>query len=111
MNSPCTGTEGRTSSRARSTKCSSIKQVSNAGEWNHYRIDLRGLQLKVWLNNILIQDANMDTVTQKVIPHENWKEAVQPLSQRPHRGHIGFQELSELREQLIYRDARIAVLD
>jgi hypothetical protein len=62
----------------------------------------------VWLNDVLIQDANLDTVTQKVIPHEDWKEAVQPLSQRPRRGHIGFQELSE---QLLYRNARIAVLD
>ena len=52
-----------------------IKQVYNAGEWNHYRIDLRGPLLKVWLNDVLIQDANLDTVTQKVIPHEDWKEA------------------------------------
>ncbi len=88
-----------------------IKQVYNPGEWNHYRIDLRGPQLKVWLNDVLIQDANLDTVTQKVIPHEDWKEAVLPLSQRPRRGHIGFQELSELGEQLVYRNARIAVLD
>ena len=88
-----------------------IKQVYNPGEWNHYRIDLRGPQLKVWLNQVLIQDANLDTVTQKVIPHEDWKEAVLPLSQRPRRGHIGFQELSELGEQLVYRNARIAVLN
>jgi hypothetical protein len=88
-----------------------IKQVYNAGEWNHYRIDLRGPQLKVWLNGILIQDANLDTVTQKVIPHEDWKEEVQPLSKRPRRGHIGFQELSELGEQLIYRNAKIAELE
>jgi hypothetical protein len=70
-----------------------------------------GPLLKVWLNEVLIQDANLDTVTQKVIPHKDWKEAVQPLSQRPRRGHIGFQELSELGEQLLYRNARIAVLD
>jgi len=88
-----------------------IKQVYNPGEWNHYKIDLRGPLLKVWLNNVLIQDANLDTVTQKVIPHEDWKEPVPPLSQRPRRGHIGFQELSELGEQLLYRNARIAVLD
>jgi hypothetical protein len=88
-----------------------IKQVYNPGEWNHYRIDLRGAQLKVWLNHVLIQDVNLDTVTQKVIPHEDWKEAVLPLSQRPRRGHIGFQELSELGEQLLYRNARIAILD
>jgi hypothetical protein len=67
--------------------------------------------LKVWLNDILIQDANLDTATQKVIPHEDWKEEVLPLSRRPRRGHIGFQELSELGEQLFYRNARIAVLD
>jgi len=88
-----------------------IKQVYNPGEWNHYRIDLRGPQLKVWLNSVLIQDVNLDTVTQKVIPHEDWKEPVQPLSQRPRRGHIGFQELSELGEQLIYRGARIAEIE
>jgi Domain of Unknown Function (DUF1080) len=88
-----------------------IKQVYNPGEWNHYRIDLRGPQLKVWLNDVLIQDANLDTVTQKIVPHEDWKEPVLPLSQRPHRGHIGFQELSEPGEQLLYRNARIAVLE
>lgn len=88
-----------------------IKQVYNPGEWNRYRIDLRGPQLKVWLNDVLIQDANLDTVTQKIVPHEDWKEPVLPLSQRPHRGHIGFQQLSEPREQLLYRNARIAVLE
>jgi hypothetical protein len=88
-----------------------IKQVYNPGEWNHYRIDLRGPQLKVWLNGTLIQDANLDTVTQAVVPHEDWKEPVLPLSKRPRRGHIGFQELSELGEQLLYRNARIAELN
>jgi len=88
-----------------------IKQVYNPGEWNHYKIDVRGSLLKVWLNNILIQDANLDTVTQKIVPHEDWKEAVLPLSERPHHGHIGFQELSEDGEQLLYRNARIAVLE
>jgi len=87
-----------------------IKQVYNAGEWNHYRIDLRGSYLKVWLNQVLIQDVDLNTVTQKIIPHEDWKEEVVPLSQRPHRGHIGFQELSEAGERLLYRNARIAVL-
>jgi len=88
-----------------------IKQVYNAGEWNHYRIDIRGSKLKVWLNDVLIQDADLDTVTQKITPHEDWKEPVKPLSERPHRGHIGFQELSEEGEQLLYRNARIAVIE
>jgi hypothetical protein len=39
------------------------------------------------------------------------KELVPPLSKRPRHGHIGFQELSALGEQLLYRTARIAVLD
>ena len=44
-------------------------------------------------------------------PARGLEGSVLPLSKRPRRGHIGFQELSEPGEQLLYRNARIAVLD
>jgi hypothetical protein len=34
-----------------------------------------------------------------------------PLSRRPRRGRLGFQDLSNPGEQLLFRNARIAVLD
>lgn len=88
-----------------------IKQVYNPGEWNHYKIDLRGPLVKIWLNQVLIQDTNLDRENHEVTPHEDWKEKVAPLSRRPRRGHIGFQELSENGEQLLYRNAKIRPLE
>jgi hypothetical protein len=88
-----------------------IKQVYNPGEWNHYRIELRGPHVKIWLNDVLIQDTNLDEENHPITPHEDWKEKVVPLSQRRRRGHVGFQELSESGEQLLYRNARIVALE
>jgi hypothetical protein len=88
---------------------SPIKQVYNPGEWNTYRIDARGSRLKVWLNSILVQDVDLDTVHDAVEKHEGGQAL--PLSKRPRRGHIGFQDLSNPGEQLLFRNARIAVLD
>jgi hypothetical protein len=86
-----------------------LKQVYNPGEWNRYRADLRGPQLKVWLNDILVQDADLDRETTPVKTDEGGE--VSSLARRPRRGHIGFQDLSNPGEQLLFRNARIAVLD
>ncbi len=86
-----------------------IKQVYNPGEWNSYKIDARGAQLKVWLNGVLVQDVDLDTLTKPVEKHEGGQAP--PVAQRPRRGHIGFQDLSNPGEQLLFRHARIAVLD
>lgn len=86
-----------------------LKQVYNPGEWNSYRIDARGAHLKVWLNDILIQDVDLDRENAR-IQKDDGGEAL-PLSKRPRRGRIGFQDLSNPGEQLLFRNARIAVLD
>jgi hypothetical protein len=86
-----------------------IKQVYNAGEWNSYRIDARGSLLKVWLNDVLIQDVDLETLVKPVATHEGGVAV--PVAKRPRRGRIGFQDLSNPGEQLLFRNARIAVLD
>jgi hypothetical protein len=85
-----------------------LKQVYNPGEWNSYRIELRGRLLKVWLNNILAQDADLDKETTPVKTEDG---EFPSLSQRPRRGRIGFQDLSNPGEQLLFRNPRIAVLN
>jgi hypothetical protein len=85
-----------------------MKQVYNSGEWNSYKIEARGSLLRVWLNNILIQDVDLETLTKPVVKHEGG-EAL-PLAKRPRRGRIGFQDLSNPGEQLLFRNARIAAL-
>lgn len=84
-----------------------LKQVYNPGEWNAYRIELRGSLLQVWLNNILIQDADLDKETTPVKTEDG---EFPSLSRRPRRGRVGFQDLSNPGEQLLFRNARIAVL-
>jgi hypothetical protein len=86
-----------------------IKQVYNPGEWNSYKIDARGSLLKVWLNNILVQDVDLETLTKPIEKHEGGHAL--PVAKRPRRGRIGFQDLSNPGEQLLFRNARIAVLD
>jgi hypothetical protein len=88
---------------------SPLKQVYNPGDWNHYRIELRSNLLKVWLNNVLVQDADLDKES-TIIKTDDGGDAP-PLSQRPRRGRIGFQDLSNPGEQLLFRSPRIAVLD
>ncbi|HAV65553.1 MAG TPA: hypothetical protein DCY13_24655 [Verrucomicrobiales bacterium] len=85
-----------------------IKQVYRPTEWNRYRVELRGPSLKAWLNGELIQDVNLDQATADVKRH-NGTDAV-PLSQRPRRGHIGFQELSRDGASVMIRGARIREL-
>jgi hypothetical protein len=65
--------------------------------------------IQAWLNGELIQDVNLDEATADVKRHDG-TDAV-PLSERPRRGHIGFQELSREGAHAMIRGARIAELE
>jgi hypothetical protein len=84
-----------------------------AGEWNHYRIEMRGPKVKVWLNRKLVQDVDLDTLTKPAKRHGEGQEILEAPSgaARPRRGHIGFQDLSESGETLLFRAVRIAELN
>jgi hypothetical protein len=80
------------------------------GEWNRYRIEARGPNLKVTLNGKLVQDVNLDKLTQPAKKHGKGEELLDatPGAKRPRRGHIGLQDLSEKGEVLTFRNVRIA---
>jgi len=80
------------------------KQVYKPGEWNRYRITLRGSKVHVVLNGELIQDLDLAGHTEPLTKGE-------PLAKRPRRGHIGFQELSRTGKHVQFRNVRIKVLD
>lgn len=82
------------------------------GEWNHYRIEMRGSKVKVWLNQKLVQDVDLDTLTRPAKRHGEGQELLEamPGALRPRRGHIGFQDLSESGEWLLFRNVQIAEL-
>ena len=60
------------------------------------------------VNGELIQDVNLDEATADVLRHDGTPAV--PLSERPRRGHIGFQELSRDGDHVMIRNARIAEL-
>ena len=68
------------------------KQVYKTTQWNHYKMSFKGPHVKVELNGELIQDVNLDEQHATVKRHDDTDAP--PLKDRPHRGHIGFQELS-----------------
>lgn len=82
------------------------------GEWNHYRVEMRGPKVKVWLNRKLVQDVDLDTLTKPAKRHGEGQELLEatPGAQRPRRGHIGFQDLSESDECIQFRNVQIAEL-
>ena len=83
------------------------------GEWNHYRIEMRGPKVKVWLNQRLVQDVDLDTLTKPAKRHGEGQQLLEALpgAQRPRRGHIGFQDLSESGEMILFRNVQIAELN
>jgi hypothetical protein len=83
------------------------------GEWNRYRVEMRGPMVKVWLNGKLVQDVDLDTLTRPAKRHGEGQELLdaKPGAARPRRGHIGFQDLSESGETLLFRNVRIAELE
>jgi hypothetical protein len=75
------------------------KQLYKPGEWNSMEISCHGPHVKVTLNGERVQDVNLDDRKERA------KQGT-PLSERPRRGHIGFQELSR-GGQVEIRGARI----
>ena len=67
--------------------------VKPAGEWNRYTITLKGSQLKVVLNDVLIQDLDLSKTDMK---------------DRPATGHISFQDEAK---RVWYRNVRIKELE
>jgi hypothetical protein len=76
------------------------RQVYKPGEWNAFEITCRGPHVTVKLNGELVQDVNLDERDER-------PKRGAPLSQRPRRGHIGFQELSRGGSRVEIRGARI----
>jgi hypothetical protein len=74
---------------------------------------MRGPKVKVWLNRKLVQDVDLDTLTKPAKRHGEGQEILEAPSgaARPRRGHIGFQDLSESGETLLFRNVRIAELN
>jgi hypothetical protein len=85
------------------------KQVYKPTEWNKFRVELKGVHLKVTLNGEVIQDVDLDKYDHTVKRHDNTDAP--PVKDRPKRGHIGFQHLSKNNEPVLIRGARIKVLD
>jgi hypothetical protein len=89
------------------------KQMYRAGDWNHYRIEMRGSMVKAWLNGEQIQDLDVSTLTTPAKKHGEGQELLDatPGARRPRRGHIGFQDLSDHGEVLLFRNLKIAAID
>lgn len=79
------------------------KQVYKPTEWNRYEITCQGPRVRIQLNGELIQDVDLDQQQAKL-------ERGVPLSDRPRRGRIGFQELSRGGSFVQIRNARIKEL-
>lgn len=83
-------------------------QVYKPNEWNKYTITCKGASVKVVLNGQTILDVNLDEQTKPTKRHDG--SDAPPLKKRPHKGHIGFQELSRGGGHVQIRNARIQVL-
>jgi hypothetical protein len=84
------------------------KQVYRPTEWNKFRVELKGAQLKVTLNGEGIQDVDLSKFGDTVKRHDN--SLAPPVRDRPRRGHIGFQHLSSDNVPVLVRGARIKEL-
>lgn len=84
-------------------------QAYRPTEWNAFKIDLRGTQLKIVLNDQVIQDIDLATLDRPTRRHDG--SEAPPVKDRPRRGHIGFQHLSRDNEPIQIRNARICPLD
>jgi hypothetical protein len=80
-------------------------QVYRPTEWNRFRIELNGQRLKVTLNGDVIQDVDLSKYDQPVKRHDG--SDAPPVRQRPTRGHIGFQHLSQNNEPVRIRNVRV----
>ena len=73
-------------------------------DWNKYHVTLKGSKLTVKLNDVLIHDLNLEE-------HKFKPQRGSPPAERPHKGHIGFQELSRGNTTVQIRNARIRVIE
>jgi hypothetical protein len=67
-------------------------QLYKPTEWNQYEVTCKGSKIKVSLNGQQILEVDLNKES-KTIKRHNDEDAV-PLKDRPHKGHLGFQELS-----------------
>ena len=84
-----------------------VKQVYKPEKWNRYEITLKGPQVRVVLNGTVILDHDLSE-EDTVIKRHNGKDAP-ALRDRPHKGRIGFQNLSRGGSPVLIRNARIRV--
>ncbi len=84
------------------------KQVYKPTEWNKYRIMLKGPKVEVELNGEKILNVNLDEELKTVKRHDG--SDAPPLKDRPRKGHIGFQNLSQGDAPVEIRNARIKEL-
>ena len=75
-------------------------EMFRPGEWNKYQITVQGSNIWVVLNNETIIKRDLDTETRIL-------ERGKPLSERPRRGHIGFQELCRGGDHVMIRNIKI----
>jgi hypothetical protein len=85
------------------------RQVYRPTEWNKFRVELKGVHLKVTLNGEVIQDVDLDKYDQSVKRHDG--SLAPPVKDRPRKGHIGFQHLSQRNEPVLIRGARLKELE
>ena len=69
-------------------------------DWNHYDVTCKGSRIKIYLNGHLVQDLNLDA-------HKDAPKRGKSPSERPRKGHIGFQELSRGDTHVMIKNARI----
>jgi hypothetical protein len=84
------------------------KDMYKSGEWNKYRVVLKGARLEAWLNGEQIHDLDLDRQEQIVKRHDGTDAP--PIKDRPRRGHIGFQNLSRGEGDVLIRGARFREL-
>jgi hypothetical protein len=84
------------------------KQVYRPTEWNKCRVELKGTHLKVVMNGEVIQDTDLTKFDQPVKRHDGTDAP--PIKDRPRRGHIGFQHLSQENAPVFIRGARLREL-
>lgn len=84
------------------------RQLLKPMEWNSYEVTCKGSRVRVVLNGVKVVDADLTEHKTPVTRH-NGQPAVS-LSERPRKGHIGFQELSRAGGHVEIRNARIQEL-
>lgn len=85
------------------------KQVYRPLEWNRVRVELRDQQLKVTINDEVVQDVKLSDFDLPVKRHDG--SDAPAIRDRPRKGHIGFQHLSRNNEPVMIRGARIRELE